>query len=112
MDPELIEAVNALVQIQKIPQKTPQEQLQKRVNQMKAVQEEGLLLFAKKNADYGDAFTSHGIPGVLMRMGDKLLRFQKISKTGVQLVNDEKLRDTLIDLHNYAAMAILLLDEE
>jgi len=124
MDPELNEAVNALVQIQQlhqipslkklqqIPQKTPQEQLHQRVNQMKSVQQEGLLLFAKKNADYGDAFTSHGIPGVLMRMGDKLLRFQKISKTGVQLVNDEKLRDTLIDLHNYAAMAILLLDEE
>lgn len=29
----------------------------------------------------------------------------------MQLVDDESTRDTLIDLHNYAAMAIMLLDE-
>jgi hypothetical protein len=28
------------------------------------------------------------------------------------MVSDEQLRDTLIDLHNYAAMAIMLLDED
>ena len=27
-------------------------------------------------------------------------------------IKDEKMRDTLIDLHNYAAMAIMLLDEQ
>ena len=27
-------------------------------------------------------------------------------------VEDEKIRDTLIDLHNYAAMAIMLMDEK
>jgi len=36
---------------------------------------------------------------------------QSISKSGVQLVKDESLRDTLLDLHNYAAMAVMLLDE-
>jgi len=35
-----------------------------------------------------------------------------ISKNGVTLINDEGIRDTLIDLHNYAAMAMMLLDEE
>jgi hypothetical protein len=29
----------------------------------------------------------------------------------VNLVSDEGIRDTLIDLHNYAAMALMLLDE-
>ena len=82
-----------------------------RVEQMRAVQAEALALFTAKNADYGDAFASHGVPGVLMRMSDKLMRFQRISRTGIQLVNDERLRDTLMDLHNYAAMALLLLDE-
>jgi hypothetical protein len=33
-------------------------------------------------------------------------------KNGISLVDDEKIRDTLIDLHNYAAMAIMLLDED
>jgi hypothetical protein len=28
------------------------------------------------------------------------------------LVNDEGIRDTLLDLHNYAAMALMLLDEK
>ena len=28
------------------------------------------------------------------------------------MVNDESLRDTLIDLHNYSAMAVLLMDED
>ena len=32
--------------------------------------------------------------------------------SGIQLVNDESLRDTLIDLHNYSAMAIMLLDQD
>jgi len=27
------------------------------------------------------------------------------------MVNDESLRDTLIDLHNYSAMAVMLMDE-
>ena len=35
-----------------------------------------------------------------------------ITKTGVTMVNDEGLRDTLIDLHNYSAMAIMLMDEK
>jgi hypothetical protein len=45
-------------------------------------------------------------------MGDKLKRFASITKTGVNLVDSESLRDTLIDLHNYSAMAIMLLDEK
>jgi hypothetical protein len=83
-----------------------------RVEQLKTVQQEGLELFTRKNADYGDAFAKYGPVGVLMRMGDKLSRFQSISKSGIVLVDSEGLRDTLIDLHNYSAMAIMLLDEK
>ena len=82
-----------------------------RVVQMKAVQDEALELFSKKNRDYGDAFAEYGPVGVLIRMGDKLKRLISISQNGVTLVNNEGMRDTLIDLHNYAAMAIMLLDE-
>ena len=82
-----------------------------RVEQMKRVQAEGLELFAAKNADYGDAFAEYGPVGVMVRIGDKMRRFQNIKKTGVALVGGEGLRDTLIDLHNYAAMAIMLMDE-
>ena len=82
-----------------------------RVNQMKEVQAEGLELFKKKNRDYGDAFAKFGVVGVLTRIEDKIQRSVSVTKNGVNLVSDEKLRDTLIDLHNYAAMAIMLMNE-
>lgn len=83
-----------------------------RVEQLKIVQKEGLELFTRKNADYGDAFATYGAVGVIVRMGDKISRLSSITNKGINLVEDEKIRDTLIDLHNYAAMAIMLLDEK
>ena len=82
-----------------------------RVEQMKNVQEEALELFVKKNTDYGDAFATYGPVGVIVRMGDKIQRLMSISQNGVQFVNNESLRDTLIDLHNYSAMAVMLIDD-
>ena len=82
-----------------------------RMEQMKLIQQEAFDLFTKKNIDYGDAFAKYGVIGVLMRIEDKLHRSMSITKNGVNLINDEGLRDTLIDLHNYAAMALMLLDE-
>ena len=64
----------------------------------------------KKNIDYGDAFAKYGIIGVFIRMEDKLQRYLSITNNGVNLINNENVRDTLIDLHNYSAMAIMLLD--
>ena len=82
-----------------------------RVDQLKNIQCEALELFRRKNQDYGDAFATYGTVGVLVRMGDKIMRLQNITNKGITLVDDEKLRDTLIDLHNYAGMAAMLLDE-
>jgi len=83
-----------------------------RVEQLKTVQDESRELFSRKNADYGDAFATYGTIGVLVRLGDKIQRLSSITKKSVTLVDDESLRDTLIDLHNYAAMAVMLLDEK
>lgn len=82
-----------------------------RIEQFKTVQSEGLSLFTKKNKDYGDAFAKYGTIGVLVRIGDKIMRYQSISKNKIILNDDETLQDTLIDLHNYAAMALILLNE-
>lgn len=84
----------------------------KRLGQYMDVQNEAYNLFKRKNQDYGDAFAKYGPTGVIMRMEDKLQRYLSISKSGINLVETENLRDTLIDLHNYSAMAIMLLDEE
>ena len=82
-----------------------------RLDQMTTIQKEAFELFAKKNADYGDAFAKYGTIGVLMRIQDKISRAMSITKNDVTLVENECIRDTLIDLHNYAAMGIMLLDE-
>ena len=82
-----------------------------RVEQMENVQKGALEMFKKKNKDYGDAFAKFGVIGVLMRIEDKIQRSLSISKKNITMVNDESIRDTLLDLHNYAAMAIMLLDE-
>ena len=44
-----------------------------------------------------------------IRMGDKLNRYKALIK-GRQQVNDESVRDTLIDLANYAVMTVVEMD--
>ena len=83
-----------------------------REGQMRKVQDEGLELFSRKNRDYGDAFVDYGVIGILVRLGDKIRRAQSITSKEVALVDTESIRDTLIDLHNYAAMAIMIIDEQ
>ena len=83
-----------------------------RVKQLKQIQLQALDLFIKKNTDYGDAFAKFGVIGVLMRIEDKIQRSLSITNNGVNLVNDEGMRDTLLDLHNYSAMALMLLKEK
>ena len=68
-------------------------------------------LYARKNHDYGDSFhqtfIEEGMAMVRIRLGDKLNRFKALSRGGEQKVNDESIRDTLIDLANYAIMTVL-----
>jgi hypothetical protein len=82
-----------------------------RVDQFCHIQNAALKVFKKKNADYGDAFAKYGIIGVLVRVEDKIQRAITVSKNKIALVDDESLKDTLLDLHNYAAMALILLEE-
>ena len=82
-----------------------------RVKQLEKIQSEAQELFTKKNADYGDAFAKFGLIGILMRIEDKIQRALSITKNGVNLVDDEKIRDTLLDLHNYSAMGLMIIDE-
>lgn len=83
-----------------------------RVEQLESIQTTARELFKKKNADYGDAFAEFGLIGVLVRIEDKIKRSLSISTSKIQLIDDEKLEDTLLDLHNYAAMALMLMQEE
>lgn len=68
-------------------------------------------LYERKNHDYGDSFhqtfAEEGMAMARIRLGDKFSRFKTLSRSGEQKVNDESIRDTLIDLANYAIMTVL-----
>ena len=73
-------------------------------------------LYAKKNADYGDSYhltyLEEGMAMARIRLTDKLQRFKKLTRDGGQLVNDESVRDTLIDMANYCIMTAMEMDRE
>ena len=77
-------------------------------------------LYSRKNHDYGDGFHTtfleEGLAMARIRLGDKFSRFKTLSKlksedSGQQQVTDESIRETLMDLANYAIMTVLELDE-
>ena len=72
-------------------------------------------IYVNKNNDYGDSFGETfrklGIISAVTRIVDKTNRLQSLCRNQ-QKVNDESIRDTLMDLANYAIMTIIELDEE
>ena len=73
-------------------------------------------LYERKNKDYGDSFhisfIEEGMAMSRIRLGDKLNRFKELTKYNSQKVKDESIRDTLIDLANYAIMTIMEIDRK
>ena len=73
-------------------------------------------IYEKKNADYGNSFENsldkHGLIAGIVRMDDKMSRLISLNSKNEQLVMDESLRDTLMDLANYAIMSVMWLDEQ
>lgn len=71
-------------------------------------------IYIRKNHDYGDSFhktyLEEGMAMPRIRLTDKLERFKKLTKSDEQLVNDESVRDTLLDLANYAIMTVVEMD--
>ena len=82
------------------------------VKKFRNVQDEAFDLFKKKNNDYGNSFEEYGTIGILVRMNDKIRRSINITEKNITLINDENLRDTLVDLHNYCALALVLMDDK
>ena len=72
-------------------------------------------LYARKNHDYGDSFAKSyrewGLAMPCIRLDDKLNRLKSLAKNPAQ-VRDESIRDTLIDLANYAIMTVIEMELE
>ena len=68
------------------------------------------VLYEKKNADYGDSFSKtfdeFGLTSSAVRLNDKMERFKKLIKQEAQ-VKDESIKDTLLDLANYAVLTLV-----
>ncbi|MDK8483973.1 nucleotide modification associated domain-containing protein [Aerococcus urinae] len=83
--------------------------------QFRSITDEMANLYDRKNSDYGNSFDrsidQFGLVASAVRLGDKYNRFSQLLNANQQ-VKDESIRDTLIDLANYAVMTILWLDEK
>lgn len=68
----------------------------------------------RKSADYGavrDVIADNGLIGIVVRLDDKQARLLSLVQPGhKQQVKDESIRDTLMDVINYATYAISILD--
>lgn len=73
-------------------------------------------IYSRKNADYGDSFhktfVEEGMAMPRIRLTDKLERFKQLTRSGSRQVADESVRDTLMDLANYAIMTVMEMDRE
>lgn len=82
----------------------------------KDITEEMNALYERKNHDYGNSFSETfrklGIISAATRMLDKMNRIVSLVTKDQQKVNDESIRDTLIDIANYAVMTIMEIDKK
>lgn len=89
--------------------------MDKKIERHKALCDELNVLYARKNHDYGDSFhlsyEEEGLAMARIRLGDKFNRFKNLSRGAEQLIEGEAMRDTLIDLANYALMTVMELED-
>lgn len=71
--------------------------------------------YEKKNTDYGDSFgisvRKYGNIAALTRISDKFNRIENLILNGNAQVKDESLKDTLLDLANYAIMTVMAIED-
>lgn len=71
--------------------------------------------YAAKNHDYGNSFeqscNKFGIIAAVVRMGDKMNRLESLAVKRAE-VKDESIKDTLLDLANYAIMTVMWLNQQ
>lgn len=69
-------------------------------------------VYLPRNSDYGDAFAMCGVPGICVRLMDKIQRISHLAKSEDKSgMVGEKVSDTVIDATNYAAIGLMLLGE-
>lgn len=86
-----------------------------KVDDFEEITNEMLELYKAKNSDYGDSFGETyeklGLISAVTRITDKVNRLQSLC-TKEQKINDESIRDTLIDLADYSIMTIIEMERD
>lgn len=84
--------------------------------QFKEITDKMVDTYIKKNHDYGNSFDAsmdeEGFTAARIRLGDKWLRFKKLSKGEKAKVKDESIKDTLLDMANYCIMTVMWMDKQ
>ena len=71
--------------------------------------------YKRKNNDYGDSFSKvrkEYPQAICIRMSDKLERLKALNNGNEQLVKDESIKDTLMDMANYAILELIEMEME
>lgn len=73
-------------------------------------------IYKQKNHDYGDSFGQTfdklGIISAVTRITDKYNRLVSLATKNEQMVKDEAIEDTLLDMANYCIMTYIELTKE
>ncbi len=79
------------------------------------IMQEMYATYKKKNHDYGNSFNksldNFGLVASVIRIGDKMNRFETLTKKEAQVCG-ESIRDTLLDMANYAIMTVMWMDNQ
>lgn len=71
--------------------------------------------YVRKNHDYGNSFDKSldkfGLVASVVRIGDKMNRIESLVQKKA-MVQDESIRDTLLDMANYAIMTVIWVDNQ
>ena len=84
------------------------------VEQFMAITQDMTKTYAAKNHDYGNSFEQSldkfGLVASVVRLGDKMNRIESLTKKEAQ-VKDESIKDTLLDMANYAIMTAMWMNK-
>ena len=89
-----------------------------RVEKHRQICEHLTKVYEQKNTDYGnsfgDTFNKLGIISAVTRISDKCNRLCSLATKSEEerLVKDESIKDTLLDLANYAIMTLIAIEDE
>ena len=87
------------------------------IERFKEVTKEMEMLYIIKNKNYGNSFSEqyqeYGLVSSVIRLDDKIRRLRSLNRQGEKAnIQDESIRDTLIDLANYSILTVMEIDKE